>query len=81
MMRTHRLFCAPQLTHVYTVATYPTSEARESYPMFGGLGLCSDICGQVDSDDEEEESESETSPAPRKAANKRRRLERSLPGT
>jgi chromodomain-helicase-DNA-binding protein 1 len=33
----------------------------------------------VDSEDEEEGSESDVTPAPRKAANKRRRLERSLP--
>ncbi|KAH6845232.1 P-loop containing nucleoside triphosphate hydrolase protein [Chaetomium sp. MPI-CAGE-AT-0009] len=35
----------------------------------------------VDSEDEEEASDSDITPAPRKAANKRRRLERSLPAS
>ncbi len=42
---------------------------------------CTNMTDQVDSDDEDEGSEADATPAPRKAATKRRRLDRSVPST
>lgn len=62
------------------VASYTTSEDRESWSSLAHHSPYTNIVRQIESDDEEEASESDATPAPRKVV-KRRRLERSLPST